>query len=132
MAYPPERKAAVLTKMLPPNNMPLGQLAKEEGISVATLAKWRAESVSVAARAVTVHAALGSANQTASLVAWPPFFDRRLVPVRRALRKVALIITVFGTAASAATSDKAKYAATNSAITDAKIMVHSTKIAKQV
>ncbi|MCE6951075.1 recombinase family protein [Cereibacter sphaeroides] len=29
--------------MLPPNNMPLGQLAKEEGISVATLAKWRAE-----------------------------------------------------------------------------------------
>ena len=30
--------------MLPPNNMPLGQLAKEEGISVATLAKWRAEA----------------------------------------------------------------------------------------
>ena len=43
LAYPPERKAAVLTKMLPPNNMPLGQLAGEEGISVATLAKWRAE-----------------------------------------------------------------------------------------
>jgi hypothetical protein len=30
--------------MLPPNNMPLGQLAKEEGISQATLAKWRAEA----------------------------------------------------------------------------------------
>ena len=30
--------------MLPPNNMPLGQLAREEGISVATLAKWRAEA----------------------------------------------------------------------------------------
>ena len=44
MAYSPERKAAVLTKMLPPNNMPLGQLAKEEGISQATLAKWRAEA----------------------------------------------------------------------------------------
>lgn len=44
MAYSPERKAAVLTKMLPPNNMPLGQLAKEEGISEATLAKWRAEA----------------------------------------------------------------------------------------
>ena len=44
LAYPPERKAAVLTKMLPPNNMPLGQLAREEGISVATLAKWRAEA----------------------------------------------------------------------------------------
>ena len=44
MAYSPERKAAVLTKMLPPNNMPLGQLAKEEGISQATLTKWRAEA----------------------------------------------------------------------------------------
>ena len=30
--------------MLPPNNVPLGQLAKEEGISEATLAKWRAEA----------------------------------------------------------------------------------------
>lgn len=30
--------------MLPPNNMPLGRLAKEEGISVATLSKWRAEA----------------------------------------------------------------------------------------
>ena len=33
LAYSPERKAAVLAKMLPPNNMPLGRLAKEEGIS---------------------------------------------------------------------------------------------------
>mgnify|MGYP003591215871 CR=1 FL=1 len=41
LAYSPERKAAVLAKMLPPHSMPLGQLAKEEGISVATLAKWR-------------------------------------------------------------------------------------------
>ncbi len=30
--------------MLPPNNMPLGQLAKAEGISQATLTKWRAEA----------------------------------------------------------------------------------------
>ena len=30
--------------MLPPNNIPLGQLAREEGISYATLAKWRAEA----------------------------------------------------------------------------------------
>jgi hypothetical protein len=30
--------------MLPPNNMPLGQLAKEEGNSQATLAKWRTEA----------------------------------------------------------------------------------------
>jgi len=44
LAYSPERKTAVLAKMLPPNNMPLGQLARAEGISVATLAKWRAEA----------------------------------------------------------------------------------------
>jgi len=44
VAYSLERKAAVLAKMLPPNNMPLSQLAKEEGISAATLAKWRAEA----------------------------------------------------------------------------------------
>jgi hypothetical protein len=36
LAYSPERKAAVLAKMLPPNNMPLGRLAKEEGISTGT------------------------------------------------------------------------------------------------
>lgn len=28
--------------MLPPNNMPLGRLSQEEGLSRATLAKWRA------------------------------------------------------------------------------------------
>jgi transposase-like protein len=30
--------------MLPPNTVPLGRLAQEEGISRATLAKWRAEA----------------------------------------------------------------------------------------
>jgi transposase-like protein len=44
LAYSHERKAAVLAKMLPPNNMPLSRLAKEEGISATTLAKWRAEA----------------------------------------------------------------------------------------
>lgn len=44
MAYSPERKAAVLAKILPPNNMPLGRRAKEEGISAGTLAKWRSEA----------------------------------------------------------------------------------------
>ena len=34
----------MLAKMMPPNNMPLGRLAREEGISVATLAKWRAQA----------------------------------------------------------------------------------------
>ena len=44
VAYSAERKAAVLTKMLPPNNVPLARLAKEEGISPGTLANWRAEA----------------------------------------------------------------------------------------
>lgn len=44
LAYSPERKAAVLAKMLPPNSMPLDRLSKEEGISVGTLTKWRAEA----------------------------------------------------------------------------------------
>ena len=41
MAYSMERKQAVLNKMLPPNNMALRQLSREEGISEATLHKWR-------------------------------------------------------------------------------------------
>jgi transposase-like protein len=44
LAYSLERKSAVMAKMLPPNNMPLGRLAREEGISAGTLAKWRAEA----------------------------------------------------------------------------------------
>jgi transposase-like protein len=44
LAYSLERKAAVLAKMLPPNTIPLSRLAGEEGISRATLAKWRAEA----------------------------------------------------------------------------------------
>ena len=41
MAYSPERKEAVLKRMLPPNPIPLSTLAKEEGISEGTLYKWR-------------------------------------------------------------------------------------------
>jgi transposase-like protein len=39
--YSAERKEAVLKKMLPPNNKPLSELSKEEGISEATLYNWR-------------------------------------------------------------------------------------------
>ena len=42
MGYSPERKAAVLKRMLPPSNMAIRQLSQEEGISEATLHKWRA------------------------------------------------------------------------------------------
>ena len=44
MGYSPERKAAVLKRMLPPGNMAIRQLSREEGISEATLHKWRAEA----------------------------------------------------------------------------------------
>ena len=44
MAYPKERRAAVLKKMQPPNNVPLRQLSREEGISEATLHSWRKEA----------------------------------------------------------------------------------------
>ena len=44
MGYSPERKTAVLKRMLPPHNMAIRQLSREEGISEATLHKWRAEA----------------------------------------------------------------------------------------
>ena len=44
MGYSPERKAAVLKRMLPPNNMAIRQLSQDEGISETTLHKWRAEA----------------------------------------------------------------------------------------
>ena len=44
MGYSPERRTAVLTKMLAPNNMPIRQLSKEEGISEGTLHAWRSQA----------------------------------------------------------------------------------------
>ena len=44
MGYSPEHKAAVLKRMLPPNKMAIRKLSQEEGISEATLHKWRAEA----------------------------------------------------------------------------------------
>jgi len=41
MRYPKERKEAVLKKMLPPNNKTIREIAREEGISEATLYNWR-------------------------------------------------------------------------------------------
>ena len=41
MRYSPERKEAVLRKMLPPHNRSIPELAEEEGISEATLYNWR-------------------------------------------------------------------------------------------
>ena len=44
MAYPAERKAAVLNKMLAPNNVPLRQPSRDAGICEATLHSWRKEA----------------------------------------------------------------------------------------
>ena len=44
MAYSTERRAAVLRKLEPPNAIPVRQLAKEEGISEATLHSWRRDA----------------------------------------------------------------------------------------
>lgn len=44
MGYSPERKAAVLKRMLPPNNLAVRRLSQEEGISEATLHKWRGQA----------------------------------------------------------------------------------------
>ena len=44
MRYSPERKEAVLKKMMPPHHRTIKQLAAEEGISEATLHNWRQEA----------------------------------------------------------------------------------------
>ena len=42
--YSPERKEAVLQKMMPPHNIPIPQLSEETGISEATLYNWRKQA----------------------------------------------------------------------------------------
>ena len=44
MRYSPERKESVLRKMMPPHNRSIKQLAREEGISEATLFNWRRQA----------------------------------------------------------------------------------------
>ena len=44
MRYSPERKEAVLRKMMPPHNRTIRKLAKEERISEATLYNWRQQA----------------------------------------------------------------------------------------
>jgi len=44
MKYPKERKEAILKKMLPPHPKSIVEIAKEEGISEATLYNWRQDA----------------------------------------------------------------------------------------
>jgi len=41
MAYPQERKEAILKKLLPPINQSVAEVVKEEGISATTIYNWR-------------------------------------------------------------------------------------------
>jgi transposase-like protein len=43
--YSPERKAAVLKKLLPPHNLSVAELSRQEGISDVTLYTWRKEAI---------------------------------------------------------------------------------------
>ena len=42
--YSPERKAALIIRMLPPHSQPVSQLSREEGIPIKTLYHWRSEA----------------------------------------------------------------------------------------
>ena len=44
--YSPERKEAMLSKLLPPYNLTVAELARQEGISEATLYNWRKQAKS--------------------------------------------------------------------------------------
>lgn len=42
--YSPERKAAVIAKMLPPHSLSINEVARQEGIPVNTLYGWRSQA----------------------------------------------------------------------------------------
>ncbi|WP_261169165.1 transposase, partial [Serratia ficaria] len=42
--YSPERKAALIARMMPPHNQPVVQLARSEGIPANTLYAWRSQA----------------------------------------------------------------------------------------
>lgn len=44
MGYSKERRAAVIAKLLPPDRLSIPSLSRQEGISEATLYKWRSEA----------------------------------------------------------------------------------------
>ena len=43
-SYSDERREAVVAKLLPPRNLPVREVAQQEGISAATVYKWRKEA----------------------------------------------------------------------------------------
>lgn len=53
--YSEELKAALVQKMLPPQNVPVGQLARETGIPKDTLYTWRSKSRQASGVSVVAH-----------------------------------------------------------------------------
>jgi transposase-like protein len=53
--YSEELKAAIIEKLLPPQNMPVGQLARETGIPKDTLYTWRAKYRQASGVSVPAH-----------------------------------------------------------------------------
>ena len=53
--YSEELKAALVEKMLPPQNVPVGQLARETGIPKDTLYTWRSKSRQASGVSVVAH-----------------------------------------------------------------------------
>lgn len=43
-SYPPERKEALLRKLLPPQNLSVAEVARQEGMSEQTLYNWRKQA----------------------------------------------------------------------------------------
>ncbi len=44
MAYPLERKEAILNKLLPPSSKAIAEVAKEEGIPIGTIYAWQSKT----------------------------------------------------------------------------------------
>ena len=86
MGYSPERKSAVLKRMLPPNNLAIRQLSQEEGISEGTLHKWRAEARGKGQLCLTLSRAPRAGRRVTSL--------RRCWKQRRSMRQIWLNIDV--------------------------------------
>lgn len=69
-SYSPERKAAVIARMLPPHSQSIYQISRQEGIPVNTLYGWRSQAGIPT---------LSAENQSKRLLEWS--LDAMLVPM---------------------------------------------------
>lgn len=62
--YSSEFIDSILTKLLPPNNVGVSQLAQETGIPRDTLYRWRSAARGQSARTAGIHASAGHPQQS--------------------------------------------------------------------